>query len=500
MISRITAFLVVVALAGAAWAGPSVPVYLDIGENVVGVGQTATVSVVADVLDPASPTDGLFSYDLNVEFSDAGHLAIDPGSIEQPDAEDPRSPGTVGPTGLAACYGVYFHHQTYGIGETKELVRFHVEGLAPGTVTLTVTPDTLIGADFTLHESDDPAVDYTAAVGAIRIGTRADLLWTGAESRTWDVEGAANWSDGVTPCPYRLGDHVTFDDTAAPGPSVTLVADVTPGSVTVASTARDFAFEGPGSIGGACGLAKDGTGTLTLATGNTYAGDTLIRCGTVMVAAEDALGGGPSTVRVGDTSGESGAAVLAGGPHTIDRDILVQDDGSAVSTRTLGGTHTAGASEFAGSLTVLKDLMLTAADGGTVQLTGDLDNTAGKTLTKVGDGALEILGPQHHGAGAELAVLAGTVFMGTDGGGAAADLSISVTDATLTFGCSQHLDTLTIGEGGKVVLGGADVVVLKHLMMGGVDLGAVTLTPEPTTLALLACGGLALLARAKRRR
>jgi hypothetical protein len=42
-------------------------------------------------------------------------------------------------------------------------------------------------------------------------------------------------------------------------------------------------------------------------------------------------------------------------------------------------------------------------------------------------------------------------------------------------------------------------VALKHLVMDGVDLGAVVMTPEPATLALLALGGLGVLLRRRRR-
>jgi len=46
-----------------------------------------------------------------------------------------------------------------------------------------------------------------------------------------------------------------------------------------------------------------------------------------------------------------------------------------------------------------------------------------------------------------------------------------------------------------VRLTGANVVVLKHLVMDGIDLGAVTLTPEPATLLLMGTGLALALAR-----
>ncbi len=74
-------------------------------------------------------------------------------------------------------------------------------------------------------------------------------------------------------------------------------------------------------------------------------------------------------------------------------------------------------------------------------------------------------------------------------------MSILVDDTVLNLGCNQYLDTLTLQNGALVRFTGANVVVLKHLVMDGIDLGAMTLIPEPATLALLAAGGLMLLLR-----
>ncbi|HUU91965.1 MAG TPA: phytase, partial [Phycisphaerae bacterium] len=193
----------------------------------------------------------------------------------------------------------------------------------------------------------------------------ATLAWTGAAGTTWDVAETANWSQGGSPRTFWQGDHVVLDDTVAAAPLIEIADTVIPASVLVDSDTVNFEFTGAGSIAGSCGLTKNGDGTLTIATVNTYTGETRINAGAVIATAEGAFG-------------------------------------------------------------------------------------------------------------------AGVVTLG---------------DAELYFLADQYLDTLTIGEGGKVVVAGAYTIVLKHLVMDGVDLGAATLTPEPATLALLALGGLALLSR-----
>lgn len=325
----------------------------------------------------------------------------------------------------------------------------------------------------------------------------ATLRWTGTVGNTWDINQTANWSQDATLLTYCDGDHVIFDDTTAAAPLIHLAATVNPASVLVDNETVNFEFGGPGSIAGSCGLTKNGAAILTVATGNAYTGDTRINAGSLVVASDSALGAG--AVTLGDTTGSSDASLLVAGAFTVDRNITVQDDGSGSSTRTLGGTNTSGTAVFAGNITLQVDLTLTAASGGAVRLAGALDNSEGNTLTKVGDGTAIFDGLQTHGPGALLAVEAGTVNLNTDAGAdSAAYLSISVTNAELYFGSDQHLDTLTIGDGGKIVFAGARVVVLKHLVMGGLDLGAATMTPEPATLSLLALGVFVVFRRRRR--
>jgi hypothetical protein len=163
------------ALAAGAAADPIVQVFVQLQDVAMTPGQTRSVSVVAEVIDPNSPADGLFSYDVNVEFVAGSTIAVDPGSVFQPDATVPLDPGTLGPAGLAQSYATYFYQQTLGVAAPQELVCLTAEGLTYGTVDFTVTPDTSIGADFTLHESTSLSVDYAPASGSLTVTILADV-------------------------------------------------------------------------------------------------------------------------------------------------------------------------------------------------------------------------------------------------------------------------------------------------------------------------------------
>ena len=250
------------------------------------------------------------------------------------------------------------------------------------------------------------------------------------------------------------------------------------------------------------------------------------------------LGGGSLSVTglevVGYEDAATGTFTQSGGTHTANDLYVGYQTGSDGTYNLHGGTLTA-QSVYVGSqgtgrlnwtggglsaanievgLQGTLDVGLTAehagalrASGGTLDVgagcvftvSGAFGIDSGATLTKDGDGMLRVLGLQDNGADSVFNIIDGTVFLNTDAGtDVAANLSISVTDATLYFGHDQHLDTLEIGDGGKVALAGARVVVLNHLVMGGLDLGATVMTPEPTTLGLLALGGLAMLLQRRR--
>ena len=216
--------------------------------------------------------------------------------------------------------------------------------------------------------------------------------------------------------------------------------------------------------------------------------------GSVITAPREVTVDTPTTL--GRLVFDSVEAYALAGPNPLT--FETEAGAAAIDVADLAATHVIGAD------VVLADaLEVDVAALGTLVFDGTLDNGSGLTLTKTGTGLLVIDGPQDHAPGADFEVLGGTVEMKSDASGTGfmddADLSIFVADATLDFGCDQHLDTLEIGDDGLVRFTGANVVVVKNLVMNGIPLGPTTLTPEPATLGLLGAGLLGIAASRRRR-
>ncbi|MFI5378490.1 MAG: dockerin type I domain-containing protein [Tepidisphaerales bacterium] len=105
-------------------------------------------------------------------------------------------------------------------------------------------------------------------------------------------------------------------------------------------------------------------------------------------------------------------------------------------------------------------------------LTTLLNNSAGSALTKSATGDFTIAGPQQHGPGASLTLNGGNTFMNTDAGDAtSANLAITINaGASITFGSSQHLNSLTINNALATVAAGHD----KTVITGGLAINGDT--------------------------
>ena len=129
----------------------------------------------------------------------------------------------------------------------------------------------------------------------VSAATAANLVWQGGlNGNAWDVQTTKNWYNTTAAQSdyfYNL-DNVTFNDSGSSKGTINLTTNVQPGSVTFSMTSATSAYTltGTGGITGSTGLVMSGSGMLTIATPNTYTGETDINGGTVNVVAGGALG------------------------------------------------------------------------------------------------------------------------------------------------------------------------------------------------------------------
>lgn len=149
--------------------------------------------------------------------------------------------------------------------------------LANGTITVNTDPSALTLNTLTINGKGAAATAQTTA----SIGTAAN---------TWTF-------DGTTPTVNLNGVNGSQKLVPTFLPKIALNQDITftgNGTANSASSGAGFTFSG--AISGAYKLTKSGTSTLTIGTGNTYSGKTVISGGTLAVTAGDGTGSANSWV------------------------------------------------------------------------------------------------------------------------------------------------------------------------------------------------------------
>ncbi len=212
------------------------------------------------------------------------------------------------------------------------------------------------------------------------------LFWQGdGVANTWDLATTASWTDGAAPTAFADGQRVAFDDFGSNAPAVALTGILAPSAVVVDST-LDYTFGGSGSLEGTLSLAKNGTGTLTLAGTCRSSGGTTVNAGTLAVA-----GTLEDTGSLGIVVMPGATLHLAGG--TIRANVRIHPGGFLTGVGTIIGNLT-----NEGSVTAATGGVL-AMDGvilnqGTMQLTG------GTTLDMHGsfinDGVVDVITGAFH--------------------------------------------------------------------------------------------------------
>ena len=225
--------------------------------------------------------------------------------------------------------------------------------------------------------------------------------------------------------------QIQVDDTAAPtiNSAITLndnlnVSSSSTGTLTVngniTGTAKNITVSGTGTVdlNGVIAttsgtLTKSGTSTLILGAANTYTGVTTVNNGTLQLdvtapsGAAGALGNAATAVILGSASSPVGANISLltnGAGVNVGRNLTVGNFGA---TTTLGGLNTTGNSTFSGAITLNKTATLTAATGGTVDLTGVLSGTGG--INKTGAGTVVLGGTASNTFTGNVDIQAGTL-------------------------------------------------------------------------------------------
>jgi len=288
----------------------------------------------------------------------------------------------------------------------------------------------------------------------------SSLYWVGVPLNNWDLLVSNVWRTVGTStfAGYADGDLVIFDDTAS-NFLVNVATIVTPSSVLVSNSANNYVIGGRGGIAG-FNLTKQGGGTLTLATTNTYMGNTIISAGTLVLGAAMAVPGGGSYGNVSvngtlDVNGFSPTFNNLSGSGVVDD---VTAGGLPVVTVASSETNT-----FAGTIQNSSGILsLTTSGNGILILSGSNSYTGG---TFISGGILQV------GAG-------GT--SGTLGTGPVLDSTMLVFNRSDTVSVASEI----LGSGGLQQNGSGTLNLSGSLAYTGptaVNAGALSLLADTVT-------------------
>ena len=193
---------------------------------------------------------------------------------------------------------------------------------ANGTMSLILGTTTAQEAalDPSLAQGTRKIITDLDLAGLRDVGWQAGRIWKGTAGSNWDLS-SPNWNGGIA---FVNGVDAILDDTGS-NSLITLASAVTPQSLKVTNSVVNYTISGSGAINGSTGLAKNGSGTLTIATTNGFTGGTTINGGTVVVNAFNALGTGAVSTANSGTLLRFASSAQVGGLN-VGADTLVSLD------------------------------------------------------------------------------------------------------------------------------------------------------------------------------
>ncbi len=349
--------------------------------------------------------------------------------------------GTSPATGFSASGAVNFAGSTTLSFDTAPVTLGTIQHLVAGYGTLSGLGNLVAPTGFRASIIDDTI--NKKVLLEITTGTRT---WNLSAPGNWNILSSGSWLESDTF--FANGDAVVFDDTATNG-AVALTGTLNPSAVTFANASTSYALTGAGAISGNTGLTKNGTGTVSIATNNTYTGATAITNGTLNIQHANALGGTTSGTTI-----SSGATLEIQGGITTPEGITASGTGFGGNgaIRNVSGTNT-----ISSALTLTNNASVLVSAGELV-LSAAAGHTGGPfTLTKNGAGSLRMTAANNN---VNLTINNGTLF--ARGGNFSAAFAPS---RTITVDGTGILDTVTHSLGSEI--GGGGAVPIIALTNGG---------------------------------
>jgi autotransporter-associated beta strand protein len=313
--------------------------------------------------------------------------------------------------------------------------------------------------------------------------TATAYKWTGLANANWDTSTANNWVQNGGPVVFANGFPTLFDDTATGTPNVTLNSVVLPSSLSVNNSLLAYSFTSSSGddIGGATGLTKNGTNTLTLSGGfNAYSGATTILNGMVSVGAL-ANGGSASDIGAANNSASNlalngGTLQYTGAGASSDRLFTIGASGATIDGSGSGALNLNNSGLVAYSGTGLHGLLLTGTSAATNTLAAVLGDYGGKTSLTVSGSTAWVLTGNNTNSGVTT-IEGGMLQIGTGGANGRIGSGNITDDASLVFDTSANQTIGVVSGTGSLIQQGSGTLVLpgNNTYQGGTAINAGTL-------------------------
>jgi autotransporter-associated beta strand protein len=362
------------------------------------------------------------------------------------------------------------------------------------------------GFRFTVTDAEGDSWTRQFAIAITQSGAAADLHWRGSGA-TWDST-TPNWLQQGNPEIFSNGDRVTFDETGAAAPNISVPSAVLASNIEFDGPAN-YAFTGAGAITASNQLVKRGTGTATLAnSGSNSFPSVRLFDGTLALNTATAGGSAPivfegGNLAVAPASGstipgafqfDSDASITVGSQHNSsglwtasNRTVTVHATSGQLWTianhwNNFSGTIRAGTGNprirLNGSSNVNFGSPNVAIDlgSGSAQIMNRNGGTTPYVLGSLAStGSATVLGGTQSGAAESTwqvgALNTSTTFAGAIANGGAATHIIKNGSGTWTLtGTSTHTGNTTVASGALLVSGainGSPVTVQNAALLGG---------------------------------